>query len=138
MNERARVLKAELEAARRTIEEAYAALDSYAGAEWDREKTILVAYHIHGLYGAFEHVFQRVAETFENDVPDPARRHALLLQRMSLPIEGIRPPLVTEESLDCLDELRRFRHVFRSACAAGLDPQRLQLVWNKARRLRSL
>lgn len=33
---------------------------------------------------------------------------------------------------DALDELRRFRHVFRYAYGVDLDVQRLRLVLNKA------
>lgn len=39
---------------------------------------------------------------------------------------------------DALDELRRFRHVFRHAYAISLDADRLQLVIRKAERLRKL
>jgi len=138
MNERVSVLKADLRAARQAIESAYAALGSYGEADWDRERTILVAYHLHGLYGGFENAFQRIAEAFENEVPDPSRWHALLLQRMTLDIEGVRPRFVGDEAFDCLDELRRFRHVFRTAYAVPLDPQRLKLVWEKAQKLRCL
>ena len=83
-------------------------------------------------------MFQRVAETFENQVSDRTQWHAQLLRRMTLDIEGIRPHLLSSEVFDCLDELRRFRHVFRSAYAVSLDPQRLALVWGKALRLRAI
>jgi hypothetical protein len=62
-------------------------------------------------------------------VPDASRWHALLLQRMTLDIEGVRPKLVGSEAFDCLDELRRFRRFFRSSYGVRLDPQRLRLVY---------
>jgi hypothetical protein len=71
-------------------------------------------------------------------VPDASRWHALLLQRMTLDIEGVRPKLVGSEAFDCLDELRRFRRFFRSSYGVRLDPQRLRLVWDKAQKLRVL
>lgn len=138
MNETMRVLKADIAAAREAIERIYGVLARYEGITWNDEQTIVVAYHLHNLYSAFEDVFQRVAEAFENQVSDRTQWHAQLLRRMTLDIEGIRPRLLSLEVFDCLDELRRFRHVFRSAYAVSLDPQRLALVWGKASRLRAI
>ncbi len=112
MNETMQVLKADIAAAREAIERIYSALAHYEGITWSEEQTIVVAYHLHNLYSAFEDIFQRVAETFENQVSDRAQWHAQLLRRMTLDIEGIRPRLLSPETFDCLDELRRFRHVF--------------------------
>ena len=125
MNEITRVLKADIAAARQAIEHIYAVLDRYQGITWNEEQTIVVAYHLHNLYNAFEDVFQRVAEAFENQLSDRTQWHAQLLRRMALDIEGIRPRLLSAEAFDCLDELRRFRHVFRSAYGVSLDPRRL-------------
>jgi hypothetical protein len=138
MNEVIRVLKADIHAARQSIEQSYTALARYEGMTLSEEQTIVVAYHLHNLYSAFEDVFQRVAETFENQVSDRAQWHAQLLRRMTLDIEDVRPRLLSSEAFDCLDELRRFRHVFRSAYAVSLDPQRLELVRGKARSLRTV
>ncbi len=138
MNETMRVLKADIAAARQAIEYIYVVLDRYQGITWNKEQTIVVAYHLHNLYSAFEDVFQRVAETFENQVSNRTQWHAQLLRRMTLDIEDIRPRLLSSEAFECLDELRRFRHVFRSAYAVSLDPQRLALVWDKAWRLRMI
>ena len=87
---------------------------------------------------AFEHIFERVAETFENQIGDKSQWHAQLLRRMSLDIPDLRPRLVSDEAYECLDELRRFRHVFRSAYTIKLDAARLKLVIRRARRLRKL
>jgi len=58
-----------------------------------------------------------------------------LLWRMTLDIEGLRPRLLSDEAYDGLDELRRFRHLFRGAYRMRLDPERLALVHKKARTL---
>jgi hypothetical protein len=88
---------------------------------------------LHNLYCAFESIFQRVAEVFENQISDQAGWHAELLHRMTLDIEGIRPGLISRVTYDSLDELRRFRHLFRSAYRLHLDPERLALVRRKAK-----
>lgn len=54
---------------------------------------------------------------------------------MTLDIEGIRPRLLSDQAYDCLDELRRFRHLFRSAYRMRLDAERLALVYRKAQAL---
>jgi ribonuclease HepT-like protein len=138
MNEKLRLLKADLTAALDVISRLYTELGAYETTSWDKDRTIVVAYHLHNLYCGFEDAFQRIAEVFENEVPDRTQWHAQLLHRMTLDIEGIRPRLLSAEAFDCLDELRRFRHVFRSLYAASLDQQRLRLVWDKAQRLRAI
>jgi len=57
---------------------------------------------------------------------------------MTLDIEGIRPRVLNAPAYDSLDELRRFRHVFRSAYRLQLDADRLALVVRKARTLQAV
>ena len=80
-----------------------------------------MGYQLHNLYGAFEQLFEEVARFFENRI-DEARYHADLIRRMRLEIRGIRPALLCEATASDLDELRRFRHLFRHAYATDLDP----------------
>ncbi len=91
---------------------------------------IVIAYHLHNLYNAFENTFQNIAATFENSIDD-TQWHAQLLERMHLDVMPLRPAVIDDEAYDALDELRRFRHMFRHAYNIKLDPLRLQLVLNK-------
>jgi hypothetical protein len=138
MREKILALKADLGADLQAIEQIYTMLARQGDFGASDEQAIIVGYYLHNLYNAFESIFQRVAETFENDIADRSQWHTLLLKRMTLDIEGIRPRLLSDEAYQCLDELRRFRHVFRSMYTASLDVERLRLVWNKARRLEAL
>ena len=79
-----------------------------------------------------------MAETFENDIVDSNRWHTLLLRRMTLDIEDVRPRLLSGETYQCLDELRRFRHLFRSMYTSSSDVERLRLVVQKAHTLDDL
>jgi hypothetical protein len=132
------LLKADIAADEAVITRLY---EELSGA-WDVLDTpaqaIVVGYYLHNLYMAFEHIFERVAETFENQIADKSQWHAQLLRRMALDVPDIRPPLIYQETLECLDELRRFRHVFRSAYTVNLDQSRLNLVIDRARRLQAL
>lgn len=138
MSVQIRALKADIVADLQVIAQIYATLNRYPDAPIDEEQAILVAYYLHNLYCAFESIFQRVAEVFENHISDQASWHAELLHRMTLDIEGVRPHVVSAEAFDSLDELRRFRHVFRSAYRLHLDPERLALVRRKARVLEAV
>lgn len=57
---------------------------------------------------------------------------------MTLNIEGLRPRLLGDEAYDSLDELRRFRHLFRSAYRLRLDVERLALVYKRAQILEQI
>jgi len=64
------------------------------------------------------------------------RYHTDLLRRMRVEIEGVRPALLSPETFGLLDELRRFRHLFRHAYGVRLDGARLADLADKAARLR--
>lgn len=50
---------------------------------------------------------------------------------MLLEIKSVRPPLLSENSYGALNELRRFRHVFRHAYSYGLDDERVAYLLRK-------
>jgi hypothetical protein len=115
------------------------ATDSQTEADEASESELIVlAYRLHNLYNAFENIFQNIATTFENAVDDSARWHAQLLQRMRLDIRPLRPAVIDKAAYETLDELRRFRHLFRHSYDLELDAQRLQLVLTKALQLEPL
>ena len=93
-----------------------------------------MGYQLHNLYGAFEQLFEEVARFFENQI-DEARYHADMIRRMQLEIQGIRPALLAAETASDLDELRRFRHLFRHAYTADLDPDKVANLAAKAVRI---
>lgn len=135
MNPQAALLKASIDAEVREIEALYERLADYAEAT-TTEQAILAGYYLHNLYNAFENICLNVAKTFENQISDRSQWHAVLLKRMTLDIEGLRPQLLSPDVYQCLDELRRFRHVFRNAYTIELDPQRVAIVMAQAQRLR--
>lgn len=50
----------------------------------------------------------------------------------------MRPAVIDDTAYDALDELRRFRHLFRHAYGVKLDAPRLQLVMHKAMELKKI
>ena len=57
---------------------------------------------------------------------------------MKIPIERVRPALLSEESYKLLDSLRAFRHFFRHAYSYELDPRKVALVVEDALKLKKL
>ncbi len=135
MNVQIRALKADIIADLEVISDIYAAINRYGTVPASEEQLIVVAYYLHNLYCAFESIFQRIAEVFGNQISDRTGWHADLLRRMALNVEGVRPRLLCDRAYDGLDELRRFRHLFRGAYRLHLDAERLELVYKKARAL---
>lgn len=83
---------------------------------------------LHNIYNAFEAYFLRIAKFFENNI-DADSWHRDLLERMRLEISGIRPALLSDDRLaERIDELRRFRHVFRNLYKTRLSAARLRVV----------
>ncbi|MEM9120046.1 MAG: hypothetical protein AAGD09_19490 [Cyanobacteria bacterium P01_F01_bin.56] len=138
MHPQAALLKANIDADVKEIEALYARLANHAAALTTTEQAILAGYYLHNLYNAFENVCLNVAKIFENQIDDRGQWHAVLLRRMTLDVEGLRPKLLSSEAYECLDELRRFRHVFRNAYTIELDPQRIAIVIAQARRLQKI
>lgn len=137
MTPQAALLKASIDADVREIESLYGRLAQHSGNLTTTEQAILAGYYLHNLYNAFENICLSVAKAFENQV-DREQWHSALLKRMTLDVEGLRPRLLGEEAYRCLDELRRFRHVFRKAYTVDLDPRRVALVVDEAERLQGL
>jgi predicted nucleotidyltransferase len=89
---------------------------------------ITLAYLLNALYSCFEDQFQKIARVFENRITNLASWHRELLERMGIEVEGIRPRVLSRQSLHLLNELRGFRHVFRSSYLFELDEERLRLL----------
>lgn len=86
-----------------------------------------LGYTLHNLYNAFEGYFFRIAKFFENNIGD-LTWHKALLERMTLKIEGIRPALLDEAISLRIEELLKFRHVFRNIYKSPLVPAKVDIA----------
>jgi hypothetical protein len=84
-----------------------------------------VALNLHSFYSGFERLMEFTAYQLDGGPPKGPSWHKDLLQQMSTDLPGIRPPVITPDSADQLDEFRRFRHVVRNVYAEHLDPERI-------------
>ena len=136
MNEKMLVLERNIQVDLDTIDRLYEALGSPdVGDETSQDALIVTAYRLHAIYTALENIFRNIAHAFENHVGQESW-HRELLQRMRLDLTPIRPAVIDTETYEKLDELRRFRHVFRTMYGLNLDPLRLHVVLRRALELK--
>lgn len=93
--------------------------------DFDEFAYAALGYTLHNLYNAFEGYFFRIAKFFENNVAD-LTWHKALLERMTLHIEGIRPALLDQAISLRIEELLKFRHVFRNIYKSPLVPAKVE------------
>jgi hypothetical protein len=134
------LLKTDLAAQQVIVDRVFAALKqrSIGLSAEDPEKMESTAYQRHNLYGAIEGGLKIVATHFENNISDTTRWHSLLLQRMTQPVQGIRPAVISADSYELLNALRAFRHFFRHAYGVAIDFAQLHSNLDKALRLQPI
>jgi hypothetical protein len=84
-----------------------------------------VALNLHGFYTAVEQIFEDIARTIDQNVPDSSQWHRDLLLQMSAKLKDIRPAAISRETRRCLDQFRGFRHVVRNVYTFTLYPTRM-------------
>ncbi|TVQ41614.1 MAG: hypothetical protein EA384_00055 [Spirochaetaceae bacterium] len=105
-------------------------LASPGGSENEFEYAAL-GYTLHNLYSAMESYFVRIARFFENNI-EPSAWYRELIDRMTLEIEGVRPALFDIDFSRRVDELMRFRHLFRNLYKTPLKPEKVAIANREA------
>jgi hypothetical protein len=96
----------------------------YRAAQMESGQPITVeatSFQINNYYSAVEDLCRIVAAAFENNITNASRWHSELIDRMTLDVAGVRPPLFSNETAQLLHRLRSFRHFFRHAYRVELD-----------------
>lgn len=88
-------------------------------ADWSHRAN--AAFGIVSVYSGLETILKTVADEIDHYAPAGADWHAKLLEAMALPIEGIRPAVLSPGTYALLNELRKFRHVVRSNYGMDLN-----------------
>jgi hypothetical protein len=81
---------------------------------------------IHDFYNICERIFETIARDMSGGILAGEKWHKILLYRMTLPVSGVRPAVITKELAADLDEYLSFRHVFRNIYGYELQGKRLQ------------
>jgi hypothetical protein len=84
------------------------------------------ALNIHDVYSGFERIFKQIAATVDGSVPSDSEWHRELLEQMGLDLPQARPPVLTRQAIQLLDEYLRFRHVVRNVYTFSFDPERIE------------
>lgn len=133
------LLKAEIEAQLKEIDNIYGEIkDREKGAKKSKVMLESLGYKLHNLYCAFEDLFKIVTRYFENQIMDISKYHKEILHKMSLSIDGLRPPLISYKSYSQLDELRAFRHFFRHAYSYELSYEKIIIPLSSANKLKEI
>ena len=99
----------------------------------DIRDAVLLADILCNTYTCIETILFRISRVFENHL-DPNQWHKELLRKMRIDIPNIRKAVLSKDSYQLLDELRRFRHFKRYYYDFDYDWSRLdclRLVYEK-------
>jgi len=80
---------------------------------------------VHGYYTHLERLFERVVRLLNTGPSEGADWHRRLLASMTVDKPGVRPALIDATLAAELDELLRFRHLFRNLYVLDLDARRI-------------
>jgi len=86
---------------------------------------------LHDFYNCCERIFKRIAIDINSGYDNTERWHKALLYKMTIPIKGIRPSVISEQLAADLDEYLAFRHVFRNIYGFELKGERISYLAKK-------
>lgn len=98
---------------------------------------VMLAGLIENYYTCLETAYLKISQHFENHL-DPSRWHAELLEKMTVHIEGVRIPAVSDGAYGPLLELQRFRHFKRYHFDLKYDWDRIEFLLKKVKEVHPL
>lgn len=98
---------------------------------------IVIAEYLVDYYTCLETLFFRISQFFENSLKKE-RWHADLLERMTLRVEGVREPVISDGTQAILGELMKFRHFRRYYFELNYDWDKLEYLQKKFVEVRGL
>ena len=101
------------------------------------EQAIVLAEILVSYYTCLETIFLRISQFFENELA-AEKWHQDLLRKMALRIEGIRDPVISDDTEALLSELLRFRHFKRYYFEFEYDWDKIDFLRKKFEQLRAM
>lgn len=98
---------------------------------------IVVSEYLVDYYTCLETLFFRISQFFENSLKKD-RWHADLLERMTLRVEAVREPVISDRTQAILAELMKFRHFRRYYFELNYDWDKLEYLQKKLAEVRGL
>jgi hypothetical protein len=119
-------IRQELDDLERVVKRAQRAITAARQQSADQDLYIdSAALNLHDFYAGLERVFHQIATTIDGRLPTGKEWHRDLLQQMQTDLPDLRPPVLTAEVRQILDEFMRFRHVVRNIYAFQFDPEQI-------------
>jgi hypothetical protein len=84
-----------------------------------------LALNLHSFYNGLERIFETISRRLDPTFPSGERWHRHLLEQMGQEIPDVRPAVLSEESIERLDEFLAFRHRVRNLYTFNLEAERL-------------
>ncbi len=91
--------------------------------EWLRVRAL--SFELERWYIAIESTIERAVRTLDGSVPDSRSWHEDLLRTAGIAITGLRPALLSRDTVDALREVMRFRHFARHGYDREPDADRV-------------
>jgi hypothetical protein len=85
-----------------------------------------LALNLHSFYNGLERIFETIARGLDPTFPSGERWHHNLLEQMAQEIPGVRPAVLSAQSVERLDEFLAFRHRVRNLYGFNLEAKRLR------------
>ncbi len=83
---------------------------------------------LHDFYNCCERIFKKIAVELNSGYEESEKWHKGLLYRMTIPVEGIRLRVISDELAADLDEFLAFRHLFRNIYGYELKGGRIDFL----------
>jgi hypothetical protein len=80
---------------------------------------------LHDAYSEFERLFRQIAAIVDGTMPSNVEWQKGLLEQMGLDLPKTRPPVLSTDSIQRLNEYLRFRHIVRNVYTFSFDPERI-------------
>jgi hypothetical protein len=97
-----------------------------------------MALKIHNFYTGCERIFRKIAEDLNGGLPQTSEWHKRLLLSMALPLDSIRPAVISKKMLGFLEDYLAFRHVIRNIYGFEIKENRIfpllveiETVWDE-------
>lgn len=122
-----REVRADLSALAKQTDRARDVLTRYGDEPPPYQWMVVGAVALHAWYTGLETLLERALRMTDGDVPAGADGHRRLLSQAMTAIDDLRPALLPDDLESELGSLLAFRHFFRHAYGAELDPEKLRL-----------
>ena len=86
---------------------------------------------LHDFYNGAERIFKKIAMDINGGYEDSEKWHKALLFKMTIPVKGLRPAVLSEELAAEMDEYLAFRHLFRNIYGFELKGERIGYLAKK-------